>query len=151
MYLDWKEKSKERPYYVIDIETNGLKPTEIYVLCWENIRDENDKGSEVGPARIKAFLERTRESYYIGHNILGYDRIWLERLIDFPVSAGSCIDTFVLSTLYSPNIVGGHSLGVWGDRLGYDKFEFNDWSRYSEEMRIYCERDVALTANSFVD
>jgi hypothetical protein len=26
-----------------------------------------------------------------------------------------------------------------------EKIDFKDWSGYSEEMRVYCERDVDLT------
>jgi len=50
-----------------------------------------------------------------------------------------------MSRLYNPEREGGHSLEAWGNKLGYKKISFSDFSQYSEEMLEYCKRDVLLT------
>lgn len=61
------------------------------------------------------------------------------------VPVRSVIDTLVLSRLIRADIEGGHSLEAWGERLGYPKLKFNDFSRWSQEMEDYCIRDVEVT------
>ena len=51
--------------------------------------------------------------------------------------------------MYNPSINGGHSLGAWGGRIGYEKIDYHDWTRLSEEMVRYCLRDVEITAELF--
>lgn len=142
MYLDWKSRPED--YYVIDIETDGLDPTVIHVMCWRNVKT-NITGECVSYETIKQFFKDTQGSFYIGHNILKYDAPVLERLIGVHLPITSLIDTLVLSTLYSPSIEGGHSLDAWGERIGVSKINFSDWSCLSPEMIKYCHRDVELT------
>jgi DNA polymerase-1 len=40
-------------------------------------------------------------------------------------------------------------LADWGERLGLPKFEFNDWSKLSDEMITYCIRDVEVNERVF--
>jgi DNA polymerase I len=89
---------------------------------------------------------------YVGHNILKFDGPVLNSLAGATNKLGShnCIDTLVLSTLYSPSLDGGHSLNAWGQRLGEEKLEFNDWSGLSDAMIKYCHQDVLVTAKLFV-
>lgn len=147
MYLDWDKQDKK--VYVIDIETDGLDATKIWVMCWRDVRT-----GEVGECttldQIKAFFAATAGSLYVGHNILKFDGPTLNRLANTVLGVGCCIDTLVLSTLYSPSIAGGHSLAAWGERLNKGKIEFNDWSRLTTEMIEYCHQDVAITAELFV-
>lgn len=114
-------------------------------MCWENLKT-GETGDCVGLDQIKAFFEGTRGSLYVGHNILKFDGPVLVRLAGVKLNVSNCIDTLVLSTLYSPSLSGGHSLGAWGERLGFPKGDFNDFSRYSEEMLVYCRQDVKITA-----
>lgn len=147
MYLDWNERPEA---FVIDIESDGLYPSVIWVMCWYDLL-KHIKGRCVGGEEIKSwFAQRHRDAIYVGHNILKYDAPHLNRLLDIDVSVKNCIDTLVLSTLYSPSIEDGHSLEVWGEKIGYPKIEFSDWSRYSEEMAVYCERDVEITTKLFL-
>lgn len=147
MYLDWENHAQDT--YVIDIETDDLDATVIWVMCWRNV-----KTGETGEARsyneIRAFFDRTRGSLYVGHNILKFDAPTLVRLAGVHLSVRNCIDTLVLSTLYSPSLTGGHSLEAWGQVLGREKLEFHDFSRLTEEMVTYCHRDVEITAELFV-
>lgn len=147
MYLDWHNLNREA--YVIDIETDGLDATRIWVMCWRNVKT-GETGECTGLDHIKDFFADTQGSLYIGHNILKFDAPVLVRLAGAGLSTSNCIDTLVLSTLYSPSLSGGHSLEAWGERLGKPKIEFDDWSRLTHEMITYCHQDVAITAELFV-
>jgi len=147
MYLDWKTDPHE--YFVIDIEADSLYPTVIWVLCWLNIKT-GEKGECRDHESIRRFLSEHEEAYFIGHNILKFDAPHLVRLLGVRLPVGRLIDTLVLASLYSPNLPGGHSLGEWGERIGYAKGDFHDWSRLSEEMVEYCHQDVLVTAKLYL-
>lgn len=147
MYLDYEKTGRE--IYVIDIETDDLNATKIWVMCWKNVLT-GETGDCIGHEAIKEFFNRTKGSVYIGHNILKFDAPTLVRLLGVRLSVSNCIDTLVLSTLYSPSLQGGHSLAAWGERLGYPKGDYNDWSHYNEKMLIYCRQDVLITCELFV-
>jgi len=148
MYLDHDKLNRD--VYVIDIEADSLTPTVIWCLCWKNVKT-GEIGEALSIAEMEAFFASTRGSLYIGHNILKFDGPVLNRFIpDLSLGVRNCIDTLVLSTLYSPSISGGHSLGAWGERLGNAKIEFNDFSKLTLEMVEYCHQDVAVTAELFV-
>lgn len=146
MYLDWQNRPED--YYAIDIETDGLDATVIWCMCWENIKTK-EKGECKNYDEIRSFFERTVGSFYVGHNLLKFDAPVLNRLIGTKLTVGRLVDTLVLSTLYHPSIPDGHSLGAWGERIGYAKIEFNDWSHLSEEMVTYCHKDVEICAELF--
>ena len=146
MYLDWETQAQD--IYAIDIEADSLTPTVVWCMCWENIKTK-EIGRCVNYDEIKLFFKETVGSYYVGHNIIKYDAPNLNRLVGTKLAVSKVIDTLVLSTLYSPNIAGGHSLGAWGDRLKAPKGVFNDWTHLSEEMLKYCQQDVAVTAQLF--
>ena len=146
MYLDWEQA--EQDFYAIDIETDGLDAKVIWVMCWENIKTK-ETGKCLTYEEIKEFFDTTRGSVYIGHNIIKFDAPVLNRLVGTKLGPTKVIDTLVLSTLYSPNIQDGHSLEQWGLRIGYLKGEFNDWTHLSDEMIVYCQQDVKVTAELF--
>jgi DNA polymerase-1 len=146
MYTDWQSRLEE--YFCIDIETDDLKATVVWVMCWQNVRT-NEKGKCVGHKEIEEFFERTAGAIYVGHNILKFDGPVLNALCGASIGPSNCIDTLVLSTLYHPSIPDGHSLGAWGSRMGKPKIEFSDFSRLSEEMITYCYMDVEITAELF--
>lgn len=146
MYLDWENRPED--YYAVDIETDGLDATVIWVMCWENIRTK-ETGKCIGEKEVKAFFDQTTGSIYVGHNITKFDAPTINRLAGTKLVVSNIVDTLVLSTLYSPSIKDGHSLEAWGQRIGYGKLEFNDWTRLSEEMITYCHKDVEITAELF--
>lgn len=147
MYTDWENQAQST--YVIDIESDDLHATQIWVMCWRNV-GSNEKGACVGHDAIAHwFSERDKDTVYVGHNILKFDAPTLNKLIGTSLNSSNCIDTLVLSTLYSPSISGGHSLDAWGQRLGHAKIDFDDWSQYSEEMEEYCHMDVFITTKLF--
>lgn len=146
MYLDWSKQDQD--YYAIDIEADDLDAKVIWVMCWENVKTK-ETGYCITYDQIRSFFEKTKGSYYIGHNIIKFDAPVLNRLAGTKLSMSYLIDTLVLSTLYYPSIQGGHSLDAWGERTGKAKIHFNDWSKLSDEMITYCKQDVAITASLY--
>lgn len=134
--------------YVVDIETDSLNATRIHVLCWENVLT-GETGECIGRDNVEKFFAETVGSLYVGHNILKFDAPVLARLYDIDIGVHNCIDTLVLSTLYSPSLAGGHSLEAWGTRLQKPKIEFNDFDVLTDEMVLYCHQDVAITVELF--
>ena len=146
MYLDWRK----RDTYVVDIETDSLAPTVIWVMCTMNVLT-GEKGEYTSVEEIQGFFERTAGALYVGHNILEFDAPALRRLASVNISETNCIDTMILSMLYSPNIDGGHSLGAWGERINKPKGDFDDFEGgLTQEMIDYCHQDVAVCTEVFV-
>lgn len=146
MYLDWEKQAHNT--YVIDIETDDLDATKIWVMCYENLKT-GEKGALTNDKDIRRWFEERPDGIFVGHNILKFDGPALSRLLGVQLSVKNCIDTLVLSTLYSPSISGGHSLDAWGQRLGVHKQEFSDWSGLTDAMIEYCHQDVTVTVNLF--
>ncbi len=106
---------------------------------------------------------------WIGHNFLTYDMPTINEVFgEELIKPEQVIDTLVLSRLFryqpppgvqTPLIkvkighitekmdsrYGGHSLGAWGTRLNFPKYDFNDWSQYTAEMGEYNVRDIDLS------
>jgi DNA polymerase I len=133
---------------VFDIEANGLyNPTKIWVVVCKDIdtgiyhifRNLNDDEEEL--LRFIRFSEAVE--LWIGHHILGYDCPVLHSLIGLDIPVGKCLDTLIVSKLvdYSRN---GHSIEDYGLEFGIEKGKFNDFSKYSEELEVYCIRDVDI-------
>jgi len=125
---------------IFDIETNGLAPTKVWCIVTKDI----DTGSVVTyvegqwPTFNKAIAQAQE---VIGHNIIGYDIPACERLLGTDFSACKITDTLVMSRLANPQRE-AHSLGHWGEKLGYPKGDYSDWSQYTHDMLLYCEQDV---------
>jgi DNA polymerase-1 len=127
---------------IFDIETDGLKPTKIWVIC--GIKDDTMVTLEhPTKADVEQMLEGVTE--VIGHNIIGYDIPAIERLLGVSFDNVKITDTLVLSRLYNPSLEGGHSLGKWGERLKFPKGDYNDWTALTPEMVGYCQQDCRVT------
>ena len=125
----------------LDAETNGLKPSEVWVV----VTMQDDVLLEhYSPESLKSALEG--DSPVVGHNLLGYDIPVLQRLWGIEIDKERVEDTLVMSRLANPQREGGHSLRAWGERLQFPKGDHRDWSKLSPEMVQYCKRDVELTA-----
>jgi DNA polymerase-1 len=147
MYLDYK--AHKAGVYVIDIETDDLNATRIWCMCWRNLLT-GEVGECTTDESIIDFFKDTRGAYYVGHNIIKFDGPTIKRLLGPHLGSSNCIDTLILSTLYSPSLEGGHSLDAWGERIGEPKTHFNDWSGLTKEMVEYCHQDVLVTSKLFV-
>ena len=129
---------------VLDIETDGLKPTVIWCCAASNGEVYYDAIS------FNAFIrDLDTETTLVAHNGLAYDFPVLERLWGADLSNFPKLDTLVLSRLANPSREGGHSLKSWGVELGFPKGDYNDWSHLNDEMVSYCKQDVAVNEKLF--
>ena len=131
---------------ILDIEANGLNPDKIWCI----VTKEVVSGEVVcyGPNELDQFnLEGVSE--IIGHNILGYDIHVLERLLSIDFSGVKLVDTLVMSRLFNPVREGGHSLAAWGERLGFPKGDYTDFSQYTKKMLDYCVQDVEVNLRAY--
>jgi DNA polymerase I-like protein with 3'-5' exonuclease and polymerase domains len=124
---------------VLDIETDGLKPTVIWCCAASNGEVYYDAIS------FNTFIrDLDTETTLVAHNGLAYDFPVLERLWGADLSIFPKLDTLILSRLANPSREGGHGLKAWGVELGFPKGDYNDWSHLNDEMVTYCKQDVAV-------
>jgi DNA polymerase-1 len=151
--MDYLNLSKNEEVWGLDIETNGLNPDKIWVVCLVNIKTGEERFFR-DKKSFNAWLKCNNEASFITHNGLKADIPWLNSLWNAKIDHATVVDTFVLSQLFDPNLpkpeglngqAGTHSLEAWGLRVKSSKIEFDDWSKYSEEMLTYCFQDVKLT------
>ena len=126
----------------VDIETDSLDATKIYVCC---VKRTTDKQVQVYTDPDKFKKETTDIDKFIGHNIIDFDAPILDKLWGTNLTIDKLYDTLVLSQILSPQREGGNSLKAWGVRLGFDKLSFDNFDKFSEEMVTYCKKDVLLT------
>lgn len=156
---------------IADIEASGLRDVEkIWSITAKDI--ETHEVFKFRPNSPLAGHEDFKDEFiafcstvdkWIGHNFLIYDAPTINDVFKQQlVKPEQVIDTLVLSRLfrYSPatefeytikingeyydSRVGGHGLAAWGTRLRFPKTEYNDWSKYTEEMGEYNTNDVLL-------
>ena len=132
--------------YVIDIEADSLDATRIWVACICNVDNDQDIHSFRDAASFVDAVDLQKDTF-IAHNGIDFDFPVLEKLWNIEIK--NKVDTLVLSRLFNPDRSGGHSLGAWGNRLGFRKIDFNKFDEYSEEMREYCEQDVYITVQLY--
>ena len=126
----------------MDIETDGLDPSVIWVACCrhngvtEVICNEED---------FKEYVSSKGDAKFVFHNGIGFDVRVVRDLWNVTLGRSRVIDTLVLSRLADPSKSGGHSLRNWGNTLGFPKGDHSDWSQLSQEMITYCMQDVEVT------
>lgn len=102
---------------VIDAEFSGFASN---AICWCIVCRDIDTDDvyvfehpELYPEDFNAFA--TRVTLWIGHNLIGFD---VPHLASVGLGIrGPVFDTLVVSRLLNYNILGGHSLEAWADRL----------------------------------
>jgi DNA polymerase-1 len=145
MYLTPTDK-----HWVIDIETDDVQATVIWVMCARNVKTKQEITLRDYDDIRNWIAERLAEgAIFVGHNIMAFDAPVLNRIVHSRIASTRLVDTFILSMLYSPSLRGGHSLEAWGERLGERKIQFNDFSRLTEEMVEYCVQDVRVNCRLF--
>jgi DNA polymerase-1 len=128
---------------VFDLEADSLDPTKIHVVVAKEV---GVKGNYVitGPKAFAKFASKVTK--WIAHNGIGYDIPVIEKLWGYKIPLSKTVDTLVLSRLFDPQRKGGHSLKVWGERLGDFKDDYTGgFEVYTEEMKAYCKQDVKVT------
>lgn len=109
---------------------------------------------------LKEALKNTKT--IIGHYIVGYDfpALQLFNILDYKIGylgepsylydkEVKVIDTLILSKLLQPDRFGGHGLEAWGERHGFPKYDFSDFSKFTPEMLTYCIQDTLNNAHTY--
>lgn len=132
---------------ICDIETERLiAPTRVHLICCYDVETKEYhtfRDPDKDPSAFLSFAAGVDR--WVFHNGLGFDVGHINRLVGSCVLHSAVLDTLVLSRLLNYRIDGGHSLEAWGERLGFPKIQFNDYSRLTDEMVTYCLRDVEIT------
>lgn len=125
-----------------DIEGNDLLPGLHTLWCAVIVDLPTGVVKGFRPSEMEDFYCYIRNAEVLaGHNILDFDNPALDKLHGIKIEDWRCVDTLVWSRTFFPDRPGGHSLGAWGRRLGEHKGDFNDFSKFSEEMYDYCLQD----------
>ena len=133
---------------VVDIETDSLDAKEIFCIVAKDLDDDRIYTfTQKNMEHCKPLLEQS--DILVMHNGVSFDAPVLKRLLGCNIPLSKIRDTLLLSQLADPMREGGHSLAAWGEKLGFAKIEFYDFSGYSDEMLKYCIRDVELTAKVY--
>lgn len=133
---------------IADIETDGLLDTLTRVWCIGiGSADEDDVvvyADQPGYLPLSEGLGRIREAgRVVFHNGVGFDFQAIERLYPGTLRLAQVIDTLILSRMADPEKK-EHNLKALGAALGFEKIEFNDWTKFSEEMATYQAQDVRV-------
>lgn len=137
-------KLQSRPgVWAFDLEANGFLDEADTIWCIAvrsmDTRDEHF----FGPDKIREGVQFLTEcEILVAHNGFGYDYPLLRDLYGF--THPSLEDSLVLSRLYNPDRLGGHSIEAWGKKFGIDKPAHEDWSQYSDEMGHRCTEDTRI-------
>ena len=139
---------------IADIETDGLYHdlTKIHCLAIGDLDGTTTLYADhEGYDPLSTGIERlAKADRIVMHNGIGFDYPVLEKFYgqNF-VPLEKVYDTLIMSRLTDPER-GRHSLADWGVSLGYEKYEYNDWSVFTEEMGVYCCRDVDVTRKVYL-
>lgn len=132
-----------------DIETNGFKPSIIWVV---GIIDYNTRKfkSYTGDAVAEGLLRLAEAECVIGHNFKDYDAKQIERLTDGLVTIDNekIVDTLELSRKVEPTL-SNHKLETWGEILGRPKIDFKRFDKFDPLMVPYCRRDCEINLDLF--
>jgi DNA polymerase I-like protein with 3'-5' exonuclease and polymerase domains len=133
---------------VLDIETDDLNATVVHCIVAQDL-DTGAVDTWYGES-IKDFPAWSESvDVFVMHNGVSFDAPVVNRLTGSKIPLKKVRDTLIMSQLYDPSLEGGHSLGAWGERLGYPKIEFNDFSVFTQEMLKYCKQDVVVTVKLY--
>ena len=140
--------------WVFDIETDGFlhQCTKLWMVVLENIHTGEVLEFVNGDDGWKDVFNNA--TLLVGHNILGFDLPALTKLCGYRLPKRVKVrDTLLLSQILDYRRFGhdGHSLETWGRYLGYEKIDFDKFDEYSEEMLIYCRRDVSLNVRVYAE
>ncbi len=135
---------------ILDIETTALPVSKVWMVGTMELTTKSKKNFLKPYAETAQIQEEIDDvDIVIGHNIINFDRPVLEEHLGISFDNVQVIDTLVLSRLFNPQLDGGHSLRAWGERLHFEKGDHDDWTKLSDEMIKYCERDVEVTAKLY--
>ncbi len=136
-----------------DIETDGFDATVIWCLVAQNMEtgivykysDHDDKLPSIqdGISLLK------NAQVLIGHNIIGFDNVQVDKIYGTNLNSKKCYDTWIMSQVLRYRRTHKQGLAGWGEHLNNSKIHYDDWSCYSREMLRYCVQDVKLNVQVF--
>ena len=145
---------------VFDIETDGFLEdmTICHVLVCQDVVTKKvytytDQPNDT-PIKVGLDLMSKAEAL-IGHNIIGFDLMGLEKLYGWKPSEHTVLmDTWVMSQVLQFNRPHKHGLRGWGTHLGFNKMDNSEWAAdgfktYDPKMIDYCIQDVKLSTKVF--
>lgn len=132
-------ESREIPL-VWDLEADGLLDDVTKVWCITIY--ESGSYIHYGPDEIETAVKRLNKRWLICHNQIGFDIPLLKKFYPW-FNPAKVDDTFILSSLFEPDRP-SHSLASWGEQLGVPKPIHDDWSKYSNEMKVRNMTDVQI-------
>lgn len=122
---------------VFDAEANGLFPDRFHCLC------TNGELATTSYDEMREFLTSTE--VLVGHNIIRWDIVHLERVLGIKVKA-RLIDTLAISWYLEPERI-RHGLESYGEEFGVLKPHIADWDSLTIEEYIHrCKRDVEINS-----
>jgi len=129
---------------VVDIETDAIDAKKIHCIVAQQY-ETGEVRKWIGD-ECKEFGEWSKKiDQFIMHNGISFDAPLLNKFTGSSITPLQVRDTLLESQLFNPVREGGHSLESWGERLGFAKLDFHDFSEFSPLMLEYCQRDVELT------
>tara|TARA_Y100001934_G_scaffold274329_1_gene366360 strand:+ start:9569 stop:11200 length:1632 start_codon:yes stop_codon:yes gene_type:complete len=129
---------------VVDIETDAINAKKIHCIVAQHY-ETGEIRKWIGD-ECKEFAEWSKKiDQFIMHNGISFDAPLLNKFTGSSITPLQVRDTLLESQLFNPVREGGHSLESWGERLGFAKLDFHDFSEFSPLMLEYCQRDVELT------
>ena len=136
-----------------DIETDGLDATKIWCVVAYNLDTDYvykyaDAPGYHGSVSDGVALLNAAE-LLVGHNIIGFDNRVVENLHGHKLNDKRCHDTFVMSQTLRYKRKHRHGLAGWGEALGNNKIDYDDWSKFSDEMMRYCVQDVKVNVQVY--
>jgi len=141
---------------IADTESDGFVDQATRVWCVSSIdyEESEDAVAHFGPDDIdRALVHLHLADVLVGHNFIRHDLPLLKKLYDWePKAHQVVVDTLTFSRMLNPKRPrpvgytgkGMHSVEAWGYRLGRGKPSHEDWTKYSEDMRIRCNEDTII-------
>jgi len=131
-----------------DIETDGFEANVIWCLVAQNMETGivykySDHDDKLPPIKDGVSL-LSNAQVLIGHNIIGFDNVQVDKLYGTDLNSKKCYDTWVMSQVLRYRRTHKQGLAGWGEHLNNSKIHYDDWSGYSKEMLRYCVQDVKL-------
>ena len=136
---------------IFDIEGDGLFPSVLWCgvtldYKTKEIRQYSDHDDSL-PSMEEFIKALQATDILIGHNIIRWDILHLERLYNISLSDKKVIDTLILSRLNNlsrPATRGKHGLDPWGEYVGVSKPPVEDWTQWFPHMIHRCTEDVKI-------
>jgi len=128
-----------------DVEGDDFLPglSRIWVLVIGDQTGRIAYADQRGYPSIKEGLERLKAAPKVCfHNGMDYDFWAINKLYPGTLRQDQIVDSLILCRMKWPE--SNHSLDLLGERVGYDKLHFNDFSKFTPEMVTYCLRDVEI-------